>query len=977
MNSQITYPADSDALLKSNLALRAEIDSAVGLVSEVLSVSKLPFFTDYTNHGSNHLNGVLEISDKLVSPAARQIFSAEDVAVLTFSILLHDLALHLSEGGFASLVKAGNNDWSVRWEEFLNEARHWDDRTLVALFGEDDSRAPRSLVKNPFDHYDNLNEADRKLIGEFIRRNHPQLARYFAEVGFPGVNGEHIKFDAFEKERRKLAGIVAWSHGTSLRNAIEVLRREQFGEIEFDRVHPVFLMGLLRISDFLELGPDRAPRIAFRYTDLKSPISRREWTTNQAFRKVSWSNPDSESITIPARPEDIVSFLELQKWLNAIQAELDTTWAVFGETFGSNPHFSKLGLTVRRVRSNILDDLEEFRRSSSFAPRRAALDVAGPQILKLFIEPLYGNHPEVGIRELIQNAVDAVRERKAWETKEGLLKPSDENDVEVWLDDPDENGVATLVVSDRGIGMTEDTVVNYFLTVGASFRRSIAWKMQFESEAAADHSTKIKSKILRSGRFGIGVLSGFLLGDEITVCTRHISSNRGIRLSIRLDLPPPGFETSPIQLNYDPDLPTGTTISVKVTRVKKPETSEKSESIVPSTIFMDLHTWDWYCLAEPKVVRFIGRQKKTVEQTFVLPSEHAALPLNWFSVTSSDYSTVLVLTSGDHKTYAPGLTCNGFKIAPLSEGLGLFFKRQDGALVNWQRDLFPREGMLKVATPQFSIFDPDGNLPLNLQRTGLTNLDLDFIKGAFEVQAKANLANLLERAPNDRAYSADFTFLLWKLFEPNELVPVVFTPIGIALNTPTNFRMLDLKKCLLLNVEAFREGWLRGIYPRYDGLFVAYWGDHGSSPIYTLRNFAAWMHSTRVITRSPKPDQIGKPIFKYKTHSEHGVSIYRSADCKPSLFEFEELKPLFEMPKTRADGESTRSFEDFIAAEIFLKDQIPFAEPTAMSIGRLWEKTIRESTIPYVLTERREKLAHAYTDLAAFIPSAKASSGKA
>jgi hypothetical protein len=44
------------------------------------------------------------------------------------------------------------------------------------------------------------------------------------------------------------------------------------------------------------------------------------------------------------------------------------------------------------------------------------------------------------------------------------------------------------------------------------------------------------------------------------------------------------------------------------------------------------------------------------------------------------------------------------------------------------------------------------------------------------------------------------------------------------------------------------------------------------------------------------------------------------------------------MPKTRADGQSTRSFEDFIAAEIFLKDQIPFAEPTEMSIGRLWEK---------------------------------------
>lgn len=645
--------------------------------------------------------------------------------------------------------KSGDNEWGVRWEQFLSEARHWDDRTLVSVFGEDESRAPRSLVKDPFDHYNNLTEADRKLIGEFIRRNHPQLARYFAEAGFPGVKGQHIRFDAFERERRKLAGIVAWSHGTSIRKAIEVLRRAQFDKIEFERVHPVFLMGLLRISDFLELGPDRAPRIAFRYSDLKSPVSRREWTTNQAFRKVSWSNPDSESITIPARPEDIVSFLELQKWLNAIQAELDTTWAVFGEVFGSNPHFSKLSLTVRRVRSNILDDPEEFRRSSSFAPRRAALDVAGPQILKLFIEPLYGNHPEVGIRELIQNAVDAVRERKAWEQKEGSLKISSaENDVEVWLDDPDENGVATLTVSDRGIGMTEDTVVNYFLTVGASFRRSIAWKMQFESEASADHSTKIKSKILRSGRFGIGVLSGFLLGDEINVCTRHISSDRGIRLAIRLDLPPPGFEMSPIQLNYDPDLPIGTTISVKVTRVKKPETSEKRESIITSTIFTDLHTWDWYCLAEPTVVRFIGKQKQTTRQTYVLPSEQSALPLNWFRVPSSDYSTVLVLTSGEHKTYAPDLTCNGFKIAPLSDGL--FFNRQDGALVNWQRDLFPSEGLLKLATPRFSIFDPDGNLPLNLQRTGLTNLDLDFISGAFEVQAKTNLANLLERGPSDK-----------------------------------------------------------------------------------------------------------------------------------------------------------------------------------------------------------------------------------
>ena len=194
MSNRITYPTNFDDLLRSNPALRAEIDSAVGLVSEVLNVSKLPFFTDYTNHGFNHLNSVLEIADKLVSSTARQIFSAEDVTILTFSILLHDLALHLSEGGFASLVseKSHSNQWIVRWEQFLSEARHWDDRTLVSLFGEDGGGSPTSLVKDPFDHYNNLTEGDRKLIGEFIRRNHPQLARHFAEVGFPGVHGRCI-----------------------------------------------------------------------------------------------------------------------------------------------------------------------------------------------------------------------------------------------------------------------------------------------------------------------------------------------------------------------------------------------------------------------------------------------------------------------------------------------------------------------------------------------------------------------------------------------------------------------------------------------------------------------------------------------------------------------------------------------------------------------------------------------------------------
>jgi molecular chaperone HtpG len=117
----------------------------------------------------------------------------------------------------------------------------------------------------------------------------------------------------------------------------------------------------------------------------------------------------------------------------------------------------------------------------------SSLGVAGADILKLFIEPFYGNYPEIGIRELIQNAVDAVRERLEFErTHPNLvrLSPSgEEGDVVVWLDDPDQNGVARLTVTDNGIGMTDDVIVNYFLRAGASFRRSLAWKKEFEYKA--------------------------------------------------------------------------------------------------------------------------------------------------------------------------------------------------------------------------------------------------------------------------------------------------------------------------------------------------------------------------------------------------------------------------------------------------------------------------------------------------------------
>ena len=64
-----------------------------------------------------------------------------------------------------------------------------------------------------------------------------------------------------------------------------------------------------------------------------------------------------------------------------------------------------------------------------------------------------------------------------------------------------------LRVTDKGIGMTCETIQNYFLRAGASFRQSADWAKEFLDEHG-------QPRVLRAGRFGIGIFAVFLLGPK-------------------------------------------------------------------------------------------------------------------------------------------------------------------------------------------------------------------------------------------------------------------------------------------------------------------------------------------------------------------------------------------------------------------------------------------------------------------------------
>lgn len=115
-------------------------------------------------------------------------------------------------------------------------------------------------------------------------------------------------------------------------------------------------------------------------------------------------------------------------------------------------------------------------------------------IISLLSENLYSN-PGVFIREVLQNAVDAVTaHKKIEENLEGLI------DFELFGD--------TLIIEDNGIGLTLEDIHTFLSVIGQSSKRK---NLQESSDFI--------------GRFGIGLLSCFIVCDEITLITKSIHSD--------------------------------------------------------------------------------------------------------------------------------------------------------------------------------------------------------------------------------------------------------------------------------------------------------------------------------------------------------------------------------------------------------------------------------------------------------------------
>ena len=212
-----------------------------------------------------------------------------------------------------------------------------------------------------------------------------------------------------------------------------------------------------------------------------------------------------------------------------------------------------------------------------------------------------------------------------------------------------------------------------------------------------NHEVDGRSNVYRAGRFGIGLLAAYLLGEELQVETRHISQDETKALLFKCRKGSESITVSHTEFDH-----VGTRITIKISNE------------VRSALLRGEELWDWFALSDPKVIRrVLGKSESNLEQSRTVPNANSDInDTHWHRISSDDYDDILWTYERVGKSGYSSLICNGIVITN-----------------NLQLDNFDIEdkiGVIDIDPPSINVFDQDGRLPINLQRSDLVSPSLPF-----------------------------------------------------------------------------------------------------------------------------------------------------------------------------------------------------------------------------------------------------------
>lgn len=432
-------------------------------------------FQTYTLHDETHICNVMKNMLELLGDHKNKL-TRDECIMLIMSACCHDIGMSADEEE-KNYLRSGCDPMI----EYLE--KHPSDYNIA--YGNKENMSP-NITDVVLQHY--------------IRANHHKRVREQLEkLAWPRVLGSIMSVDDLIA--------VCQSHGEDA----EEIRKLQ----RFTPALDLYLCAvLLRLGDILDFDATRAPDTLYHYINLahldgvEYEKSRREWEKHQASRGFSFV--DDEQAHLLYRAE--CSMIQIEQ---AIEAYLD--WV--------DEELTACGKMIRymevRWRTLLIPNKVERKiEAKGYLSGEYKITLDQERVLDLLVGREIYNDPAIFVRELIQNAIDAVRTRKQLDKNlphdwEPQIK------IRTWIDD---EGFSWFRIEDNGIGMTEEMIQKYFLRVGHSYYSSQQFGMdKHRNEADPDYKP--------ISRFGIGILSCFM-GDtknnRVEVTTKHFKEE-GVR----------------------------------------------------------------------------------------------------------------------------------------------------------------------------------------------------------------------------------------------------------------------------------------------------------------------------------------------------------------------------------------------------------------------------------------------------------------
>lgn len=442
--------------------LRARVSGEVRFINQL--------FPEYTPHDEEyHLSRLFHVADTLIERGRYDGMNATELFVLACGLYAHDWGMAVSENERFYIVTgappAGTNESdfallpneTTRFKQFLSDRGLNYSRVREEGVADEDWR-------------------------EYVRLTHAirsaeRIRQYFANVD-PGI--------------AEASARVCEGHWLDFEKLQDYVRYPTTFSVLRESLNLAALAVYVRLVDLLDIASDRTPYVIWKFVAPRNSTSRMEWAKHQVLQPVTcppYLNGRLVLVDGSTHDHEVFAALEDLKLYCETQVR------------GCTDLLSRLGDTRHQLD---LYHVEWRVAARGFEPVPIRFEFERDRVFEILSDDIYQGDAHVFLRELLQNSIDAIRLRREFLQRMGIA-PSAFGLIRVEVQHGQDRS-ARVEWTDDGSGMDAYIVRNYLAVAGKSFYRSEDFK-------------KLRLPIDPISRFGIGILSCFMVADEIEIET--------------------------------------------------------------------------------------------------------------------------------------------------------------------------------------------------------------------------------------------------------------------------------------------------------------------------------------------------------------------------------------------------------------------------------------------------------------------------